>query len=1445
VTLLNPAALALLAIVLPAILLLHARRRRTVVVANAALWRRVAPTAAAVSERRRIPWRDPQLALQLLAATAAIVALAQPTLGARAGVHWIVVIDASLSMGASDVAPTRLDGALALVRARWGETGGPDEVSLVRVGPEAGVVAAAWPTGPVLADALARVAPSDGRPAWDGAVARVRLLDGGSARVVVLTDAYGAAGAREALATAGLAAEVVVLGDALVNVAVVDVAATSQGRGSDRWTVTGGVATTGIDGGETVRIVAGYRPFGGTTFLPWGGADVVLDRDGSGVFTIPLDLPGPGEVELRGPSGDRLPGDDRAVLVLRDEPVRVAVVGPREPALMRALAAVGDLQVFVGDAVPEPAEANAFDLVIVTGDVPGVPATSTLWLGVVPEGVAAGPAIEGPLAGVTVGPHPLARDLDPTSLQIERAVPLRSLEGAVPLLVRDDATLAWARTTTQGRQVVVGFGLSESRWAAQLSFPAFIAAIVAHAAPRAWSHEPAACRVGASCPWPREAFAQGWTLLDPSGRVVLDPPRPLEVSGDPLATAVWDEVSFEAGFAPERAGRYTLGDEGAVVGLPVLATSLGREPEAASAALPSSLPAPRSLLAPAAGLALLLVAADAVLAARRRPVAAARRPWRPLALAMVAIAAWLAALLDLPVPVEGAGGRLVTVASSAGGEGVPAPRWASEHVRVAAFGAPPSPEVQPRLVAPDLAMAIEVALALPPEGPAYRVAVAPGVGQTLEPEAAAALARTAAARGAVIDRTSPPSALVGGGADPAGGAEGTDAPVRIEQLTLPDGVRAGATFALRATLRAAPDVDWRWRAERLPLDGTSVSPIEVEGRGPGLVELPLTAEEPGEATYRLSLFLADEPVPVDTIEVTLPVGPRLSVLAVATDRVQGSLLVAALAAQAIDVRVVTPFRMPATLERLLDYDAIALVNVRASELFTAYQANLEAYVRDQGRGLVVFGGRSAYGPGGYFRTPLEELSPLSAQITDEAPEVTMVFVLDRSGSMNAAVGTATRLDIATVATREALELLGERSLAGIVVFDAEARVLVPLTPASERAVFDRALGTLNAAGGTAIYPGLALAFELLAASESASRHVVVMTDGLSQEGDFEGILAGLTDLGVSTSFVGVGEVDRRQLTRLANLGGGALHMAIDIRALPSILAQEALMLSATAIEERPTRVDRGSPAPFLDGIGAPPPLLGFVKTTAKPDADVHLVERLEGHPLLASWRYGLGRVVAFASEADGPWSDLWTASPEYERLWSQTVRWTAERAVRDAWSLHVSGAGGRLDVVVHHPMDVPADALTRSAVELVDDLGATLARSTLRPDGVGRAVTSFEVDPAASGTWRIRFAAHASLGPLPSLERPLAWPLPPLPPLRGDGVSLEALVRATGGVDGEAREAAPFTIRGRSLPEAWLLVGLVLFLASLALRYGLVGPRRRVSARAGSGVRTPTASPAP
>src|SRR5690606_10515291 len=144
-------------------------------------------------------------------------------------------------------------------------------------------------------------------------------------------------------------------------------------------------------------------------------------------------------------------------------------------------------------------------------------------------------------------------------------------------------------------------------------------------------------------------------------------------------------------------------------------------------------------------------------------------------------------------------------------------------------------------------------------------------------------------------------------------------------------------------------------------------------------------------------------------------------------------------------------------EAYLGNDAVVLMDVAAIDLARAQQDALDAWVREHGGGLALLGGERSFGPGGYLETPLDSLSPLSSKVSRDAPAVAMLFVLDRSGSMQQVVDGVSRLDIAKEATLAANELLGEGSEIAIVVFDEEARVLLPFTDSSARGEIAAAL----------------------------------------------------------------------------------------------------------------------------------------------------------------------------------------------------------------------------------------------------------------------------------------------------------------------------------------------------------------------------------------------------
>ncbi len=492
----------------------------------------------------------------------------------------------------------------------------------------------------------------------------------------------------------------------------------------------------------------------------------------------------------------------------------------------------------------------------------------------------------------------------------------------------------------------------------------------------------------------------------------------------------------------------------------------------------------------------------------------------------------------------------------------------------------------------------------------------------------------------------------------------TDMPpgeVLVEQITAPPRVYEGDSFYLEAVIysqRAGTADITITRAGEIVFE----QPVELLA-GRTMVETIIPAGDAGTLLIEVSANAEGDTYDQNnTNGLIVEVEPPPAIAIITPQPPLGEYFEQALSVQGLTAEILTPEEAPTTLDGWLEYESVVLMNVPAIAFDTDNQEYLEQLVSVYGRGLLILGGENSFGPGGYFQTPLEDLSPLSARIPHEASQVAMVFVLDRSGSMNAPVGDVTRLDIAKQATVTAVSLLNPEARVSVIVFDSQATLIVPLTDRRDEALVGERLGALVEGGGTNMYPGLAAAVAELQGVDAATKHIVAMTDGITNAADFPPLIEAAVEAGITISAVGIGAgADDRRLTQIAEMGGGTYHATGDFRALPAILSQEALMLANSPFEEEIAPVawaDRD--ADYLAGLPDElPPVYAYVRTSPKPDADIHLtLTDSEGAtlPLMASWRYGNGYVLALATHGAGAGTADWIQMPEYPLMWSQVIR---------------------------------------------------------------------------------------------------------------------------------------------------------------------------------------------
>lgn len=379
----------------------------------------------------------------------------------------------------------------------------------------------------------------------------------------------------------------------------------------------------------------------------------------------------------------------------------------------------------------------------------------------------------------------------------------------------------------------------------------------------------------------------------------------------------------------------------------------------------------------------------------------------------------------------------------------------------------------------------------------------------------------------------------------------------------------------------------------------------------------------------------------------------------------GQNVAVALEATGLEVETRPSSLFPDSLEDLGRYAGIVLVDVPADALGQEKMELVRAAVRDLGKGLLVVGGSHSLTMGNYRDTPLEEVLPVTSEVPErqEKGKVALVLVIDKSGSM-ASPGSdgVAKVEMAKEAARLSLEELETYDLAGVVAFDAANWWLVPLEEIGDDANLEdmqHSIGTLTANGGTDIYPALATAVQTLAETQAPRKHVVLLTDGNSQQSDYSSVLATMQEEEITLSTIAVGtDADATLLRWLADRGEGRFYFTDRARDIPQILTKETRLAARNAIIEEPTTPLIAGSSPVLQATGGVFPALdGYVMTLARNTARMVLVSP-KGDPLLAQWQYGLGRSVVWTSDSEGRWTAGLTNWEKVPAFWSALVDWT-------------------------------------------------------------------------------------------------------------------------------------------------------------------------------------------
>ena len=384
--------------------------------------------------------------------------------------------------------------------------------------------------------------------------------------------------------------------------------------------------------------------------------------------------------------------------------------------------------------------------------------------------------------------------------------------------------------------------------------------------------------------------------------------------------------------------------------------------------------------------------------------------------------------------------------------------------------------------------------------------------------------------------------------------------------------------------------------------------------------------------------------------------------------------------------------LPDDLGQLQPFDTVILGNVPKDSLTESQQRLLEANVHDMGAGLIMLGGENSFGAGGWMNTPIEKALPVDMQIK--------AMKVQGKGAL-VQIMHATEIPEGNywmkVIAQEAIKTLSSYDYCGMVHWEGQEAWLFTIRPVGNgKASMLRAIDRMTPGDMPAFDPTLQLSLTgLRKVQDAMTKHIILISDGdpaapspqvinqliankitvttviVAAHGNDPGSIATMRDIAVKTKGRFYQVTNPKALPADLPEGGEDHLPPPDLRAAQALAAQRQVHQRA---DHRPhRRPSRRSPA-----WSRPAPRRAEL-------VEVPIISPLPAEqppPLLAHWTYGLGRSVAFTSDAGRKWATAWPSWENYAAFWSQVVRWSMRPVDNRNLTLNVRREEGKIKVVV-------------------------------------------------------------------------------------------------------------------------------------------------------------------
>lgn len=536
----------------------------------------------------------------------------------------------------------------------------------------------------------------------------------------------------------------------------------------------------------------------------------------------------------------------------------------------------------------------------------------------------------------------------------------------------------------------------------------------------------------------------------------------------------------------------------------------------------------------------------------------------------------------------------------------------------------------------------------------------------------------------------------------------------IESLLAPDDVRQQEPVTLKVRVYARARMPAQVRIS--DLQRTLASRSVMLAAGENKLAFQVRFSQLGANSITAQIIASNDHVKRnDALTQVIWVRPRTKVLYVEGAMASARYLAQALNDQGIEVLVASSDQLTRDAHLLDGVDVVVLSDVSPDSLTQDVGTRLEEFVRDRGRGLIFVAGENTYGKQGFSHSALERLLPVKFEGRRKRKELDLVLLIDRSYSMR-----GRKLELAKSAALASLDLLDEQHRLAVVAFDSKPHDVVPLAEVGSKRRAEDLISSMVSGGQTNIYAALAHAQRMLKNSRATSKHVILLSDGITAPPPGSGtgrsmseesmeiirkvredtspgdtgtaqapgpvavaqsgaaqLAQALAEDKITLSTVAIGDKPNLELMEsLAKGANGRSYVAKSDSEIPAMFVAETRRLLGESIVEEPFRPIVSGRGEMLSGVDftTAPMLRGFVVTKPKQFADV-LLEAKDHQPLLAATYYGLGKTVAFLSDAKNRWAANWLSWQGYGQIWAQVVRAVVRRDAAGEISWHVTREG--------------------------------------------------------------------------------------------------------------------------------------------------------------------------